>query len=366
MDAPKPRLPSHLLALDGLRGFACLAVVAHHCYFSTGRYTWPLGLPKLFSYGYLGVEIFFVLSGFCLAYPLLKQPARPDDWARYARHRARRIFPPYWAAYFLFLALSLLIHWQQIEPLVQAGLLPVPSFRQFLYTFPLIAVWFNPAFWTLLVEVRWYAVLPFCVKIARKIGVVLLLLLSVIGSAAFAILESQLSGRLQLVFAKLPLFLPLFVMGVALAAFYVRRPMQIPSWLVPVNRVAHFAVIALLFWQTPAHPAADFNFHRIIPGGLLAAGLMFATLYDPFLRRLMCARPLPGIGLFSYSLYLLHLPLIEICYRLTGSGSWSEWKQFVFYYGVIFPACVSFAYAFYLIFERPFLRMNRNKMLAPS
>lgn len=285
MDPNKLRLPSHLRALDGLRGFACLAVVAHHCYFSVGQYTWPLGLPKLFSYGYLGVEIFFVLSGFCLAYPLLKHPTRPDDWARYARHRLRRIFPPYWAAYLLFLVLSLLIHWQQIEPLVQTRLLSVPNLRQFLYTFPLVAVWFNPAFWTLTVEVRWYATLPFCVKIARKIGLGLLLLLSVIGSAAFAMFENQLPGRIRFVIGPLPLFLPLFVMGIVLAAFYVRRPTQIPSWLVPANRVALLAVIALLFWQTPAHPATDFNFHRIIPGGLLASSLMLGTLYDPFAQR---------------------------------------------------------------------------------
>jgi peptidoglycan/LPS O-acetylase OafA/YrhL len=64
MDSDKARLPSHLRALDGLRGFACLAVVAHHCYYSVGRYTWPLGLPKLFSYGYLGVEIFSCSRGF--------------------------------------------------------------------------------------------------------------------------------------------------------------------------------------------------------------------------------------------------------------------------------------------------------------
>jgi peptidoglycan/LPS O-acetylase OafA/YrhL len=277
----------------------------------------------------------------------------------------RRIFPPYWAAYLLFFALSLLIYWQQIEPLAQTRLLPVPSLRQFLYTFPLIAVWFNPAFWTLTVEVRWYATLPFCIKIARKIGVGLLLLFSVVLCAAFAMLESQLPGRIRFVVAQFPLFLPLFVMGIVLAAFYVRRPIQIPAWIVPANRVALVAVIALVFWQTPAHPAANFNFHRIIPGGLLASSLMLGSLYDPFLRRLMSAWPLPGIGLFSYSLYLLHLPLIEICYQLTGSGNWSEWKQFLFYYGLILPACVGSAYAFYLIFERPFLRMNRNKMLAP-
>jgi peptidoglycan/LPS O-acetylase OafA/YrhL len=150
------------------------------------------------------VEIFFVLSGFCLSYPLLKEPARPDDWARYARHRLRRIFPPYWAAYLLFLGLSLLIQWQQIEPLLQEQLLPVPSLRQFFVTFLLVGVWFNPAFWTLTVEVRWYAALPFCVTIVRKIGVALLLL-SVIGSAAFAMLESRLPGRLRFLAAELPL-----------------------------------------------------------------------------------------------------------------------------------------------------------------
>ncbi len=213
MDPKNVRLPSHLRALDGLRGFACLAVVAHHCYFSAGRYTWPLGLPRLFSYGYLGVEIFFVLSGFCLAYPLLKQPDRPDDWARYARHRVRRIFPPYWAAYLLFFALSLLIYWQQIEPLMQTRLLALPSFRQFLYTFFLVAVWFNPAFWTLTVEARWYAIFPLCIKIARRFGAGLLLLSAIIGSAVFALVENQLSGRVRFVVGPLPLFLPLFVMG---------------------------------------------------------------------------------------------------------------------------------------------------------
>jgi peptidoglycan/LPS O-acetylase OafA/YrhL len=364
MDANNPASPSHLRALDGLRGVACLAVVAHHCYFSAGQYTWPFGIPKLFSYGYLGVEIFFVLSGFCLAYPLLKQPSRPDDWARYARHRFRRIFPPYWAAYLLFFTISLLIRWLQIEPFAQTQLLPVPNLRQFLYTFFLVAVWFNPVFWTLAVEVRWYALLPFCIKAARRVGVVILLFVSVIVSAGFAMIEKRLPGRIQFVVGPLPLYLPLFVMGIALAALYARKRAMPLSLLVSANRVALIAVIGLIFWQTPAHPAVDLNFRRIIPGGLLASSIMLATLYDPLVKRLMCARPLPAIGLFSYSLYLLHWPLIELCYQKTHSGSWSEWKQCLFYYGLIFPASVLCAYFFYLVFERPFLRMNRNKMLA--
>src|SRR5436190_4496676 len=130
-------------AVDGLRGVACLAVVLHHAYYHAGRYQWPLGLPRLLSYGYLGVEIFFVLSGFCLAYPLLNTAKPAASWSTYAKRRARRILPAYWAALILLLIGSLVLTYWHVGVFSEDRLLVVPSGRQFFYAFFLVGVWFN-------------------------------------------------------------------------------------------------------------------------------------------------------------------------------------------------------------------------------
>src|SRR5436305_1631096 len=86
-------------SIDGLRGFACLLVVTHHCYLFGGRYQWPaIGvaswhfvLPQLLFHGYSGVELFFIISGFCLSYPVLSNPNREFDVKRYAKSRFKRI-----------------------------------------------------------------------------------------------------------------------------------------------------------------------------------------------------------------------------------------------------------------------------------
>lgn len=115
---------------------------------------------------------------------------------------------------------------------------------------------------------------------------------------------------------------------------------------------------------TPAHPGAPFTYARILPGGLFATFLLIAALFDPALRAILSWKPLVAVGLFSYSLYLIHYPVIAACYRLTAPWQWPEWQQLLVYQGIVLPVCLALAYAFYLVFERPFLKLAPSKRTA--
>ena len=358
------RSDSRYPEIDGLRGFACLSVVAHHCYFYGGRYQWPFGLPTLFSYGYLGVEIFFVLSGFCLANPLIARLPGENHWGRYAVRRARRILPAYWAWVIILTLVSILIARHPVPPLSDPTFLIVPNSRQFFYVFTLVAVWFVPVFWTLTVEARWYCILPFCIALWRRIGNAGLVTASIAISITFALLVDHLAPRARFIIGPLPLFLPLFAIGISLASLHRTVSRTPPRGMIIVLRCSLLLAIGLVGWLTPAHPELTFTYRRLLPGGLLATALTATGLFDPKLRKFFSNRLIVAVGLISYSLYLIHLPIIDFIHRWTAAYAWPEWQQLLVYQGLVLPLCVLLAYPFYVAFERPFLRVAASDRTA--
>lgn len=95
--------------LDGLRGIAALAIALFHTYKFTGDTGDHEQIPivgGVLQFGFLGVPVFIVLSGYLLMLPVAQNANRlPKGFIYYIRSRARRILPPYYAA----LALSLLL-----------------------------------------------------------------------------------------------------------------------------------------------------------------------------------------------------------------------------------------------------------------
>lgn len=96
-----------LAPIDGLRGVAAAMVVLFHVYLNT-----PQPDLGIVSAGFLsmqsGVDLFFVLSGFCLFYPYTK-PGASFAWLAFSVRRARRIFPTYYAALCTTILLPFLI-----------------------------------------------------------------------------------------------------------------------------------------------------------------------------------------------------------------------------------------------------------------
>src|ERR1700730_9077408 len=101
----------HIEYIDGLRAVAVLMVVICHA----AKYTmdfhqgWPIHV--LFE-GAHGVDLFFVISGFCLSYPILRQVhfGKGDfDVLKFWARRIVRVMPPYWVAFALILAVALIV-----------------------------------------------------------------------------------------------------------------------------------------------------------------------------------------------------------------------------------------------------------------
>lgn len=359
---------THFTSVDGLRALACLVVLSHHCYYHAGRYDWPqlrvfshkLVLSHIFSMGYLGVELFFVLSGFCLAFPMLTRPETANNWKRYALHRARRILPTYWWILLILTAANVVIYHFNIRPFTTAIGFGVFSIQHWLWAFFLIAVLYNTAFWTLTVEARWYCLLPalmYALKRGRTTG---LFALTIAASLLYAVVQYRLSAKLNFLIGPLPLFLPLFALGIAAASITAQK--EVPRRLVSTARYGFVASLALILCVTPTTPNHPFDYRCIVPAGIASFFLLLLALHDPGVTRIFSYRPLAFVGTFSYSLYLIHLPIIHLVYSVTKHYKWPAWEQFCFYQGAVFSACILLGYLFYLFAEKPYLNRKRTKV----
>ena len=103
-EALKPTAQLRFLELDSVRGLAALWVFAYHVWQFGGSPPLPVSFAgisfDLFApihHGPAGVDVFMVLSGFCLFWPLTRNPSA-FDWKQYAVKRARRILPAYYGA----------------------------------------------------------------------------------------------------------------------------------------------------------------------------------------------------------------------------------------------------------------------------
>ncbi len=360
----KPRFES----IDGLRGLACLMVLLYHSCVHFGNIPSPIlhlgGLrltqAHIFAYGYGGVDLFFVLSGFCLAYPIVSRPDRSVDWKQYAINRCRRILPPYWAALMLFGVMSLWLKHHHVLEAAGLGLPSWPGLRQVAYSATLISTSFNSSFWTLPLEWRWYFVLPLLILLWRRIGAfsVLLCLIPISAVSIFLFTPSHLV-RLQFLITGLPTFMPLFGLGLWAATLASGRERfvwetSLKKWVVAGVFVTIFTV--LFFAPSGSNPTEVGAVRRLLTWGPLCFFLTLAATQEGKIRNILSSRFLVFVGTFSYSLYLTHEPFIR---AVSGYALEHHWPvgMLLLTQIIILPALlIGFGYLFFLVAEKPFLR----------
>jgi len=160
------------LFVDGLRGIAALAVVLYHFLEAVSQtaedWIWPV-FEQLFSYGYLGVDIFFVISGFVIPLSVRNAEHTPGFLLRFAIRRSIRLDPPYWLTIFLeLIAIKLGL---MLFPALDT---PFPSVESilahFVYAQELLGFSsMNAVFWTLCYEVQFYIVFVGALVLARAL-----------------------------------------------------------------------------------------------------------------------------------------------------------------------------------------------------
>lgn len=352
--------------LDMWRGVASLCVVMHHASSTiTGRFA-ALGTAPLYrvgELGFLGVQIFFVISGYCIAGAACSALRRSDGWWAFMRARLRRVYPPLWFSLALIVAFGLLarglvasgrIHGSTLADkdvlhLSAAFYLSNLTLTQMVFHQTLLSI----VCWTLCYEVAFYVIVSLFLVGRRPRGeTVLLTGLHLVTVSALVLLVAAPQFR----FFPLDLW-PQFGLG-ALVYDVLRHPHQARPrwWLLAAGVTAAAFILSRSFGVGPLAEPSRLTFAVAFVFALL---LLFLYRHDDALGSVPMIRWLTGIGLFSYSLYLTHfltLGLVNQASRmmhLTASAH-------LLILAACFAAALLVARIFYQFFERPFVQTTHR------
>ena len=346
------------LALDGVRGLAALFVVVHHIFLRAFP-GYPVDTAPSwagwFIYGRFGVVVFIVLSGFSLALSPARGGWRLDGIRGFARRRALRILPAYYAA----LAFSLAVAWLVVPP---PGEL-VPDAKSVAVNGLLVqnlvgAPTPDRSFWSIAVEAQLYVAFPLLLLMVRRWGAIVMLATVTLVVATVGILGPHVSGLDVFVIQSPPDLAALFAVGVVTAGIVgvsaARR-----SWPWPALALAAAAPVLAMI----ASRGSVWTLHHLFWVDLalgpavacLLAGL--ASGRPAPLLRLLDARPIRGLGASSYSLYLTHGPIVVVVYEKVVAGRVRQGAPaFVVSLALLVPLTIAFARVFARVFEIPFRR----------
>ena len=373
----------HLSYLDGLRGLAALYVAHFHLLHEFGWHQNSSYMPlmfretmNLFFAGHFAVVVFIVLSGYCLMLPIARSGGNhlQTGFGTYIARRARRILPAYYAA----LPASALIVWatdalggpvRQLWPNLTSWI------AHLLLLHNLHKPWIhnlNGALWSIATEWQIYFIFPFLLlPLWRRLGIGWAVAISLALSIGFTLLfpTARRGG---------PWFCALFALGMGAALFNFRPStfLRVRHWpFLPISLFLLFAGYALQRMRTLKIPALDSVLTHsalshpspvidFVIGLATAAFLVSCTQALQKDRRLRAERwlswkPLVAIGGFSYSFYLLHMPLV-IALAWASQLYLPRSLAYVFCIFAGFPLIAAVSYAFYLAFERPFLAPQRS------
>lgn len=291
-------VPPEILPLTGLRFVAAAYVFAFHV-----EIRWPLPLAHPFDFvvgaGAAGMTLFFILSGYVLAY---RYAGAPVQLKSYFINRLGRIYPVYLAA----AALSAPVFLYQIahaphrlEKFLTLSLADLGLIQAWIP--PAFSYWNNSGSWSISTEAFFYAMFPALLPVIgrfREFGWVLLFLyfLSLLpGLAHLAFREEQAAGLT--IFYQMPIFrLPEFTIGIAL--YYVGR-----SWRARGADVAFcFAILTLFLglalWQGPIFITNNWVVVPVMAVLVLSAGRSHSVV-----ARLLSSPPMVWLGRWSYGFY---------------------------------------------------------------
>jgi peptidoglycan/LPS O-acetylase OafA/YrhL len=357
---PRPRITYDFA--DGLRGLAALSVALFHATTFTG-YVGDVGrdvpwASRFAEIGNYGVPMFIVLSGFVLMiYVANTENLRVrGGFFVYILRRAKRILPPYYAALLIFLALIFFVPILQVQSgTAWDSKIPVTAGGIISHVFLVHNMskdWIfqidGPA-WSVATEWQIYFLFPLVLlPLWRKIGPWATVAVAIAGSfAAVHYIPRLGAGHWW--------FVGLFACGMLAAYLTVRGTKIRAGW--PAIIIG--AVALAWLWIDPDGAESRHAYSEMLAG--IAASLMLLWLgsrsvagQPTRLHRFLETRFLVWVGGWSFSLYLIHSPLLGLSNLLLLPLGLPTWLQLTIMWFVALPASAAVAYVFYRLVETHF------------
>lgn len=324
------------------RGIAAVMVVLYHVTVYGREKLGFTFLQGLFSFGYTGVDFFFVLSGFIIFYVHGRDIGRPERAVSYLARRLARVYPIYWVVTSIKVALVLGIPsfgqaYERLPGVVVKSYLLIPQTN-----LPVIG-----AAWTLSYEMLFYVTFGLCILSGRKWGLSLFCVWmgTVIAHALFG---GALPGALQTFAAAFILNERNleFALGVLSAYLVLQRRVPAPRLMI-VGGVALFALSA---WSVnQGHQVSSYTLSFGLASFLLITG---SALLDSQ-QHLVSPRPLVFIGNASYSIYLTHAMFINAVMLLVSRVGRLNSMNPLLLVPVIVVSAIGASCLLYQVVERP-------------
>jgi peptidoglycan/LPS O-acetylase OafA/YrhL len=351
--------------VEGLRGVAALYVFVFHIWQTAVQHPATATLGAWFAstgflqYGHFSVAAFIVVSGFCLGLPVAQKPGKAFDPKRFFARRARRLMPAYVPVVLLStipFALSALLVGRHVNG-PHIGIAVALHLALIHNLFYATTEYLNGPLWSIALECQIYVVFALLlVPLWRRYGLVVPLL----AACAFGFTPHLLHGYLDW---SVPWLIVLFVFGVVAADLCARRELpKLPwNWLALGFGAVTFAF--LLGYRDGVRPDWAAAGMDMLIGVTIALFFVAAHRDERIVpARLLAARPVVFLGTFSYSLYLIHAPLVDLVgallYRIHAGVALSA-----LVWAAMIGAVLVCAYLFYRIFERPYLSASFRRAI---
>jgi exopolysaccharide production protein ExoZ len=291
-----------------LRGLACMFVVLMHTTYHFSKAFNQDFLLSIFKFGAAGVDIFFVISGFIIAYTNLNYLNDPREIGGFVKKRIIRIYPIYWILIILFLTLQLLLPHFYKNPFVFT---PASTLSTCLLLPGHIMI--NGVSWTLTNELFFYFLFLVAFLLPKKKHLIYIL------SAYFIFLLVAWEAGAVTTNEYLNLFISPMNIEFFLGVFVVVLINKFPkAWIIPIliTGVAWFTLSAIMSDRNIS--ISQENYNRVWLFGMPSFLIILSLVGYELHFKTNVPKVLITLGDASYSIYLFHLPVVVAGYGILG------------------------------------------------
>lgn len=355
-------------ALDGIRAIAILSVVTYHTAYFNSTSPFQKVLFALTKSGWMGVPIFFVLSGFLISYTVFKAP-QTFSIATYTIRRIAKIYPPFLLSIIVF---AFLPHfWQTPEDLLARALANLTTFAHFYKDMGYL----HQPYWSLLIEIHFYILFPLVYFVLRRTvrfpeWVTFFIFLTVPALVRFSSNQSESDDLATWFFHRnlFPRALDNFSLGILFSIICLNQNhresiIRISTILAPLGFLLLTATYCshglCLRYLDRTTMSEVFRYCPAIATFLLLFSIFLPPLH--VLSRLLNFKPLCFIGIISYEWYLFHYPPAQYLQHILGNASGNV-SVYLCRTALPFIVTLLFSALVYFKFSEPILAWTKRQM----